>query len=456
MLKKIPMFLALATGSLFGCTGLVQYRTDYTPCMITDPARDCPNQAIQEYRPAGSSAPGYLMGFIEFDDQGQLFDQRAQMTHVMARVDEDAASGEDLIMVVFVHGWKHNAHTGDDNIGHFRQGIYKLSETEFELSQAQGRRARRVVGIYVGWRGLSATAPVLKELTFWDRKNTAHKVGHGEVTEILNRLEQIRRTKDALAANGKSNSRLVIIGHSFGAAVVYSSVEQILESRFVQTAGPAGSATDVEGFGNLVVLVNPAFEALLYMPLRDLSTERGTYFASQLPVLAILTSEADDATKIAFPTGRWFSTRFEKERDVTRYNPISHSTETIDEAGVNITAVGHFEPFRTHYLRAEGKAASGVAITASESAQSQLRASQSWEDDHPGSTIDFIGSQLTRTDNSAGRDPYLLIKVDKALIPNHNDIWDDRVREFVTQLILIAGQNVDLNARKSERQLGYK
>src|SRR5262249_19573985 len=153
--------------------------------------------------------------------------------------------------------------------------------------------------------------PVIENLTFWDRKNTAHKVGHGEVTEVLNRIDQLRQVKDAQSARGSSRSRLIVVGHSFGGAVVFSALEQILEERFVRTAGPAGTSTDVVGFGNLVVLVNPAFEALLYSPLSDMSTERATYFESQLPVLAIITSEADDATRIAFPIGRWFSARFE-------------------------------------------------------------------------------------------------------------------------------------------------
>jgi len=43
--------------------------------------------------------------------------------------------------------------------------------------------------------------------------------------------------------------------------------------------------------------INPAFEAELFSSLSDMSLERATYFESQLPVLAVLTSETDDATK---------------------------------------------------------------------------------------------------------------------------------------------------------------
>jgi len=46
---------------------------------------------------------------------------------------------------------------------------------------------------------------------------------------------------------------LVVIGHSFGGAIVYSALAQILESRFIQPQLDPLSTGDVQGFGNLVV-----------------------------------------------------------------------------------------------------------------------------------------------------------------------------------------------------------
>jgi len=68
---------------------------------------------------------------------------------------------------------------------------------------------------------------------------------------------------------------LVIVGHSFGGAIVHSSLVQILEDRFVRTDSLSSNIqSNVEGFGNLVVLINPAFEALQFSALSDMSTER--------------------------------------------------------------------------------------------------------------------------------------------------------------------------------------
>jgi len=440
-----------------GCTPLVQYRTNYEPCSSADPAHECVDRAIQHFMPAASTVPGdgYWLGFVEFDDQGQLFDRR-QMYAVLGQIALQSAK-DDSIVVVFVHGWKHNAREGDDNIDHFRDVLRRLSQTEYAFSMSQGLQARKVLGVYLGWRGESVSIPGLDNVSFWDRKNTAHKVGHGAVTEVLNRIDQIRQTKDAEDGSGHSRSRVVVVGHSFGGAVVYSALEQILESRFVQASSTPGVVGDAAGFGNLVVLVNPAFEALLYAPLSDMSTERTTYFASQLPVLAVMTSVADDATKIAFPMGRWFSQFFEKERTETRTNPISHATESISEHRADITTVGHFAPYWTHTLRASGKTAAEVhARPADERARSVLNVAQSWEDDHPGSTIDFPGSVLERTTNSAGRNPYLVISVAGTLIPSHDAIWDPRVESFIAHLILVTSQSGDLSERRAQRKTGLK
>jgi len=246
-----------------------------------------------------------------------------------------------------------------------------------------------------------------------------------------------------MGENGSSGTRLVVVGHSFGGAAVYSAVSPVLEHGFIHTPGAGeGSVTNAQGFGSLVVLINPAFEALRFTPLSDMATERGTYFDTQLPVLAILTSEADNATRLASPAGRWLSTAFEKERDMTRRNGVTGEDETIDQGRANTRAVGHFEPYRTHYLSSRGTAGADApqALSAMETAQVFRQTRESWRGDRPGSRIEFGPTLLERTEDSAGRNPYLVIRVSEDLIANHNDLSNPAVREFVKQLILISSQ----------------
>ena len=255
----------------------------------------------------------------------------------------------------------------------------------------------------------------------------------------MSRLELLKRVKENIS-EGNSNTRLVIVGHSFGGAIVHASLVQILENRFVRTMGPVDVQSDVEGFGNLVVLINPAFEALQFASLSDMSTERGTYFKSQLPVMALLTSEADKALRNSFPIGRHLSTFFEKDRTIRRTNAVTRQEEIIDEGEANVTAVGLFRPYETHRLYPSHALPKGVASQASssESVSSGLAAKSAWEDDKPGSKIPIANLTLERSNISAARNPYLVIGVDKNLIPDHTHIDDGRIIEFIKQLILIS------------------
>jgi hypothetical protein len=437
--STIRIKIFYATVALFmmisGCAPHKMYREADSEVYVsqeTDPApeSECEKHALQQL-PTGNGA-SYLLGFIEFNDQGQLW-KREQMNRVLSEL-RKRADKQGLLMVVFAHGWKHSAAPGDTNIKTFRGVLAQLSDAEAYRATPE-KPARQVAGIYLGWRGGSIPVPYLENITFWDRKNTAQKVGYGGVAEVLSRLEEIKATS-------KLRSRLVVVGHSFGGAVVHTALAQILENRFIQTTGSAGQESTVKGFGNLVVLINPAFEANLFTPLSDMAVEKSSYHSSQLPVMAVLTSEADWATGIAFPIGRWFSTRFENEKDRQRFNSVTGQLETISEHEANITAVGHFEPYRTHYLslkQREQKREDLKPLSTEKSIQNFRDISRpSWTNDQPGSIVTFDDVILTRTKDSAGHNPYLMIYVDKELISGHNDIDDERVIEFIKQLIMVS------------------
>lgn len=428
--KRIYL-VAFTTIAITACTGNIAYRTQYDLCEIAQSEKKCDNASLQFYKNPEKAEESYTLGFVEFDDQGQLYD-RKQMNILIKHL-YSMASTDDLLMSVFVHGWHHNAKANDSNIVNYRNTLLKLSRLEqFDAKQAQ-RKPRKIVGIYVGWRGESVTIPYLNTLTFWDRKSTAQKVGHGGVTEFFSRLEEIRNVKESTYTDNKEiQNRLVIIGHSFGGAVVYSALSQILMDRFVDTKGPVGTASTVKGFGDLVILINPAFEALQIATLNDMANERGSYFSDQAPVLAVLTSEADLATKYAFWAGRVFSTAPAKHRNVTRINKASKQEQLIKQGSADRTAIGHFKPYITHRLNPDKAPQTGNML------QALTDVRNSWQQDKPGQVIHFPGSVLEHRNTTVARNPYLLIQVDKDIIPGHNEIYDERVVSFLSFLIMLS------------------
>jgi hypothetical protein len=140
---------------------------------------------------------------------------------------------------------------------------------------------------------------------------------------------------------------------------------------------------------------------------------------------------------------------------MTRKNAVSREDEIIAQKQANKTAVGHFEPYRTHYLKAaESDESQSLAEAPVEAAViSFIDAADSWEQDRPGSVIDFGDTVLERTETSAGRNPYLVIRVDGELIKDHKDTDDPRIASFIRQLILIASQSEDLDQRREMRSL---
>jgi hypothetical protein len=92
-------------------------------------------------------------------------------------------------------------------------------------------RPYRIIGIFVGWRGLSATIPPFRELSFYARKRAAHAIGQGELVELLTFLD---RFQNHLNEPDPQRCRLVILGHSFGGAMLYSAVANVLKSRIVE------------------------------------------------------------------------------------------------------------------------------------------------------------------------------------------------------------------------------
>ncbi|HEY6931423.1 MAG TPA: hypothetical protein VJA66_17265 [Thermoanaerobaculia bacterium] len=280
----------------------------------------------------------FQLAFLEFDDQGNLF-SRAPLELLIQTLRREAARPDSprILLLLFAHGWKNDARLCNRNVCCFRSLLSRLSaDVKTVMERSKGTVGSiRTIGIFVGWRGLSATIPPFKELSFYARKRAAQSIGQGELVELLEFLDGFQKN---LNERDPRRCRLVILGHSFGGAMVYSAVANVLKSRIVDARVKsvlAGREEPIEGFGDLVVLANPAFEASLYQPIQELMSDFPSFSPRQRPVLVVLSSETDSDTRVFFKLGRSLSTLFQKT------GPRSSHTMLV-------TTVGNYDPFVTH------------------------------------------------------------------------------------------------------------
>jgi hypothetical protein len=407
-LSLIVLILALTILGTVSCVPGKTYRTQLTTadyCVARD-MRECPRDALHLVAgaPQGVSSP--LLGFVEFDDQGYL--REPVLKDQLVRHLGSLAAARPQLIVVFTHGWKHNANPADGNVAAFSQLLLDLAAADAEGCANTPCQSRQVVGVYLGWRGLSNRLEPFKTLSFWDRKGRAHRVGGDGVTEVLAELAKIN-ARDR-------ESRLVIMGHSFGGAVVYNAVNQMLirDTAFLNRDRVARNVAD------LIVLVNPAFEAARFNAIQRKASDF-TFVPKQKPILAIFTSEADTATKRAFPAGRALSTLFSEHRDA-------------HQRSQNVRAIGHYAPFQTHTLT-ESK---GAATTASLGEFACAWQAYSRGDTDHWAVGPVALNRMAPADSGSRRfNPYLVVRVEKGIISGHNDIWGEAFSDFVYRFVAV-------------------
>ncbi|MFO1430678.1 MAG: hypothetical protein U1F76_11150 [Candidatus Competibacteraceae bacterium] len=498
---KWPWFkgsaLLLGAAAVLGLTACAQsapYRTE-----LNQPYQETTSQGVQpdcnskfaKMTPEIPKGRPYELYFVEFDDQGWLHPGRAETAHngdadkqidfLMERLKKEMEKDTSKISIIlYIHGWKHNADCEDDNVKKFRQVLTSISSVE----QEQNGQKREIIGIYVGWRGKALKLP-LEDFTFWDRKAAALRVAQGSARELLARLRAFQNYYNEKDDQCKADSdpskrpdcriRMLLIGHSFGGWILYSATSGWL----IQTSA---AKVDVDGkqavggkdatanagynanerLADLVVLLNPAFEGSRYQPLHKVAqcqrttdttnqaTDGNRPCPSQLrpydhyesPFLVTITSSADWATGSAFPIGRWI-------------NSILERPTASDEQSEAITHTpGHIDRYITHSLKkvdSEPEKCQGYNpqdLTLIKETYDKEEANEEeffarYKDDSkgvyrlpPGWERRFCGGAVLthREGQSDPNSPVWNVQADESIINGHNDIEGDALVAFIRQL----------------------
>ena len=266
----------------------------------------------------------------------------------------------EVVVVVFTHGWKNNASPHNEaelNLKDFKLLMERLAAGEPEriarmgaASRAAGSSApttpRSYIGVYMAWRGQALAGDII--LTFWNRRDAAQRVGSSDFAEAIYRIM-------AATKQDSPNSRIVVVGHSFGARALETALTNTFVSLLVPQPDAAGQTHPLEILSpaDLILYVNSANDSFRTKQMIELMKrtsfriERGVPAPSppgsaaatpdaaaarafyQGPLFLSVTSTGDSATGVAFPLGQSLSALRKSFRHEYDNSPGSPSQKTF-------------------------------------------------------------------------------------------------------------------------------
>lgn len=415
----------------------------------------------KEFEAADVTEPNYQLRVVQVDDFGSWWNP-AKAQDTIDLITQSAASSNTYV-VLFIHGWHHNADTGNDsNYLDFKQTLAtlgdKLANPEYAAARQRitGTSSFKLIGVYLGWRGRSLPG-VLDYATMWWRKAAAERVGDGDVSEFIERLHRIYLRTNALSVRSKipmpdthkPYMGLVSIGHSFGGQVLMKSLVRPMEYYLTERAPRLGNTLQdpstmaakrvdqivpIDSFGDVNILLNPALEAYQYAKIDSLYRQINFSY-KQAPQLVVFSADNDSARQFFFPIAR----------GLTR--PFRPAFSNDYQGNLYGEALGEFEAQRTHTLElAPGTADS---LTASDYTNRALISRFDFTGDVSFGGLSLKPIAARRVNNS----PVAVIYSKDQIIDGHNGIFKPQFIEFLVKYVdFIEGKNLALRQERWEER----
>jgi hypothetical protein len=360
---------------------------------------------------------GYKVAFVEFGEQGSYQDP-TQLQNALALIRDTPQP----LVISYVHGWQNNAESGD------------VQSFESLLARLNGAPAIRsvgfhVVGVYLGWRGKLTSVPILKEISFWNRKATAERLASNyDCYDAIASISEEARRK------GRGNQYTVLLGHSFGGLIVERSVAHAINA---EIHGHADADRSMPA--DLMIAVNPAADSVLARQMISALYSRKT--EGTRPLFVSITSTGDWATGSIFPIGAGLASVSKGFNEVEAPGPANTQ---VSERKFYISTPGHNEMLINH-----------VTVDKHETVNSPngLHAlEENLQHNHVGNgfTLDGAEGKLDVWQIKRVGDvdvPYWDVQVDPSIIKDHGDIWNERAEAMVAAIFRMANPILNRSAK---------
>jgi hypothetical protein len=386
---------------LTGCTSLSPLRPNTT----ANPT----NSIIAE--------DGYKVAFVEFGEQGSYQDP-TQLQNALALIRDTPQP----LVITYVHGWQNNVESGD--VQSFQSLLARLNR-----APAIRNVGFHVVGVYLGWRGKLTPVPVLKEISFFNRKATAERLASNyDCYDAIASISEEARRK------GRGNQYTVLLGHSFGGLIVERSVAHAINA---EIHGHAEADRSMPA--DLVIAVNPAADSVLARQMIAALYSRKT--EGTRPLFVSMTSTGDWATGSVFPIGAGLASVSKGFNQVEAPGP---GNTQVSERKFYTSTPGHNEMLINH-----------ITVDKHETINSPSglpALEENLQHNHVGNgfTLDRAGGKLDVWQIKRVGDvdvPYWDVQVDPSIIKDHGDIWNERAEAMVAAIFRMANPILNRSAK---------
>jgi len=364
---------------------------------------------------------GYKVAFIEFGEQGSYQDP----TQLQNALDLIRNTDKPLV-ITYVHGWQNNVES--DDVRKFGSLLARL-----ESAPAIRNVGFHIVGVYLGWRGKITPLPVLKELSFWNRKATAERLASN-----YDCYDAIASISEEARKHGTGEQYTVLLGHSFGGLIVERSVAHAVNA---EIHGHADADRSMPA--DLMIVVNPASDSILARQMIDALYDRKT--EGTRPLFISITSTGDWATGKVFPIGAGLASISKGFNTVEAPGP---GDKPVSEREFYTSTPGHNEMLINH-----------VTLDLHQTINSPKghpALETNLEHNLTGNvfTLDAANGKLDLWQIKQVGDvdvPYWDVKVDPSIIKDHGDLWNPRAEAMMAALFRIANPMINRAAKPRAR-----
>jgi hypothetical protein len=455
--------MLLATLTLSGCVTHERFRyvqkQDECFAPAADPVPGVPDER-RLFRSLDCRTSFYKVGFVEFEEDGDLVDpDQARKVLRLIQAEKGRFAGGKIITLVYVHGWKNNSDQAapgrkDKDVERFSLA---LSELGYRARLASPATPVPIVGVYIGWKGKSLKGPgFFNWLSYWGRRNTANHVGGKTLTSVLNDVIE------ATTPDDNDPSRVLFVGHSFGARVLEHAVQNgvsLYDAAKLRAAGPVRPRVD------LVLYVNAANDArlglgrILELQKDGLEVRHPDYDAKECPpgpdaakppgpgplkaecesypLIVAITSRGDLATKYVQPIANRINLD-ETGAQLPQLPAGQYADSMPSEGRLKRSAPGHLRFMHSHDVTE----VSCPSAATSPPACSPVDASCAFAFRTRGAA-DACFKASVRGSAQGGmpfnRTAYWIMDVDPRVVKDHGDIWNLSMLNMLAALIAPRG-----------------